>query len=258
MTQHLVIRISDNSLSFTQKMDSGDDVCFEPYEVKGGISIAANMRDAFKTSTLLNKSYDRVTVAIDAPYMLVPLDDFQVDEMEEHYRYVFPDSESKKVEMCVLPSFRTIAVFGINKDLKTVLTDHFSEIKLKPIMASLWEYLLKRSPGAKNKKLYAYFHDGKMELCSFARNRFAFTNSYKAVNSNDTLYFILAAWKQIGGAAMTDDLFLAGKFQERELLAEKAKQFLARVYHINPSGDFNRATIAQNPNLPLDLMLEFL
>ena len=258
MTQHLVIRISDNSLSFTKKSDNESDVTFEPYDVKGGISIAANLREAFKTSALLGQSYDKVTVLIDSPTMVIPLDDFDSDEMEEQYRYVHPQSEGCRIGLCVLPAFRNMAVFGINKDLRNVICDHFGDTTIKPVLASVWDFLLKRSYGSNSRKLYAYFHDGKMDLCSFARNRFTFTNCFKVDNTDDTLYFILAAWKQVGGVAKTDELYLAGAIPDRDALIEKAKHFLSRVFCINPSADFNRARLTQNADLTLDLMLEFL
>lgn len=257
MTQQLIIRISNDSLTITKDLGEKQGICHEPYDVKGGISMAANLREAFKTNSLLQQADEKVMVILDVPTLILPLEDFQKEEMEEQYRYVFPSSEGEAVEMCVLPSFRNAAVFSINKDLKTVLYDHFREVKLKPVMASVWEYLLKRSYGGNNKKLYAYFHDGKMELCSFARNRFTFVNSYEVDNHHDALYFILGAWKQIGATAMVDDLFIIGRVPEKEELTNEAKQFLARVFHINPSTDFSRSDVTQNIALPLDLMLEF-
>lgn len=257
MTQQLIIRISNDSLTFAKDLGGEKGVSFEPYEVKGGISMAANLREAFRTSPLLRQGDEKVMVIVDAPSLIVPLEDFQKDEMEVQYKYVFPATEGESVEACILPSFRNAAVFSISKDLKNVLTDHFREVKLKPIIATVWEYLLKRSYAGNNKKLYAYFHDGKMDLCSFARNRFAFVNTYEVDNSHDALYFILGAWKQIGATAMVDDLFLAGRVPEKETLMNDAKQFLARVFHISPSVEFSNTDLTQNIAMPLDLMLEF-
>lgn len=240
-------------------MDCGGEegICFEPYDVKAGISMAANLREAFKTSNLLRRASLKTTVLLDSPTMLVPLEDFQADEMEEQYRFVYPSCEGKALEMSVIPALKNMAIFSISKDLKTVLNDHFEEVRIKPLMASVWEFLLRRSYGSNNKKLYAYFHDDKMELCSFNRNHFAFVNSFDADTQANSVYFILGAWKLICGKAMVDDLYLCGKIADREKLTESLKQFLARVFYINPSADFNRSPITQILNFPLDLMLQF-
>lgn len=232
-----------------------EGICFEPYEVKSGISMAANLREAFKSSNLLRRVCQKVTVLLDSPTMLVPLEDFQAEEVEVQYRFVYPKSEGDSIEMSVVPAFKNMAIFSINKDLKNVLNDHFGEVKIKPLMASVWDFLLKRSLGSNNKKMYAYFHDGKVDICSFHRTRFAFANTFEAESMQNAMYFILGAWKQIGGQAMLDDLYLCGNIDNREKLTEDLKQFLARVFFINPSADFNRAPATQILNFPLDMIL---
>lgn len=256
-TQQLLIRISDNSLSFAMNLGGEEGICFEPYEVKSGISMAANLREAFKTSDLLRRACQKATVILDSPTMLVPLEDFQAEEMEQQFRFVYPSCEDKSIEMSVIPAVKNMAIYAISKDLKNVLNDHFEEVRIKPLMASVWDFFLKRSFGSNSKKLYAYFHDGKVELCSFNRTRVAFANCFEAENIPNSLYFILGAWKQIGGQAMMDDLYLSGKIDEREELTEELKQFLARVFYINPSADFNRAPATQILNFPLDMILQF-
>lgn len=256
-TQHLLIRISDNSLSFAMDLGGQEGICFEPYEVKSGISMAANLREAFKSSNLLRRVCQKVTVILDSPTMLVPLEDFQAEEVEQQYRFVYPKSEGDTIEMSVIPASKNMAVFSINKDLKNVLVDHFGEVKIKPMMASVWDYFLKRSFGSKNKKMYAYFHDGKMDLCSFHRTSFAFSNSFEADSITNSIYYILGAWKQVRGQAMVDDLYICGNIDDREKLTEDLKQFLARVFYINPVADFNRTPASQIPNFPLDMILQF-
>ena len=159
--------------------------------------------------------------------------------------------------MAVVPSLKNMAVFSINKDLKNVLNDHFEEVRIKPLMSSVWEYLQKRSLGTNNKKMYAYFHDGQMEVCSFNRTRVAFANKFEADNAENALYFILGSWKQIGGQAVSDDLYLCGNIADREKMIQDIKKFLTRVFYINPSADFNRAPATQILNFPLDLILQF-
>ena len=78
--QRLTIRIGRGTLSFSQPTDDGTDVMFEPYVVKSGISMAANLREAFKTSELLMNPPKRVRVVLDADVLMVPVESFHEEE----------------------------------------------------------------------------------------------------------------------------------------------------------------------------------
>ncbi len=256
-TQQFVIRIADNSLSFALREEGSQDIRYEIYDTRKGISIAANLREAFDKSPLLGMAGRKITVIVDSPVMLTPIDEYEPGNAKEQNNYIFPGHEKQLLAACVLPSFKNTAVFAIDKDLGTVLSDHFEKVRIEPLMARVWEYLLQRNSGSNNKKVYAYFHENKMEVCSFTHNRFTFANSFDAKDRHDALYFLLGVWKQIGCNGMNDDLFLAGRITEREALTDDARQFLRRVYYINPVADFNRAAFTQVVNMPLDMMLQF-
>jgi len=69
------------------------------------------------------------------------------------------------------------------------------------------------------------------------------------------LYYILSVWKQLAMVADHDELFIAGDIPYKDELQEKAKEFVKRVFYINPSGEFNRASVTQIAQLPYDLMV---
>ena len=64
----------------------------------------------------------------------------------------------------VLPDLNAIAVFAINKDLKLVIDDHFKDIRIQPLMQSVWTHLYRRSYAGPRRKLYVYFHEKRMEV----------------------------------------------------------------------------------------------
>ena len=73
--ERIIIRIGQRHLSFAtiSKGEEENMITYEPYVIKSGISIAANLREAFKTSDLLLQSPPRVRVMIDSDVMLVPV-----------------------------------------------------------------------------------------------------------------------------------------------------------------------------------------
>lgn len=254
-TPMFVIRISDNHLSFATR-DVAGNVEYLPQEYKAGISVAANLREVFRNNPqLLANVGMKATVIVDSPTMLIPIDEYQSENVANLYHYTYPGTEKKSIEASVLPSFKDVCIFGIDKDLKTVLNDNFAEVRIKTVMQDVWEFLLQRCIGSNNRKLFAYFHDDKVELCSFNRNRFSFCNTFEAKDINDAIYFILGTWKNIGCNVLTDDLFVCGKLLQRDAFTNEMKNYLRRVYYINPAADFNRAPVTKIMNMPFDMML---
>ena len=81
--QRLIIRISRNSLVFASiNNESGGAISFYPYVLKSGISMAANLREAFRTEDILRESYSRILIMIDSPTLMVPLEEFREDAQQ--------------------------------------------------------------------------------------------------------------------------------------------------------------------------------
>ena len=257
--QRLTIRVGRSSLSFAAiKMESGEGrVVFEPYTVRSGVSLAANLREAFKTADLPTAGYRKALVLVDAPALLVPVDAYDESSSAAMYAYTFPHSTATVTVADALPDLNAVAVFGVNKDLKLVIDDHFADVKFGIAMGPVWRYLYRRSFTGMRGKLYGYFHNRKLELFRFGKNRFKFCNTFDVDNAHDAAYFLLCVWKQLGMDAEGDELFLVGDMPEKEWLVDEMKSYLHRVYVVNPAGDFNRAPVTQIKGMPYDLMTYF-
>ena len=74
--QKLTIRIGRNSLSFSMATPENEEspITYEPYTVKSSISMAANLREAFKHADLLmTMKPQRVQVMLDTPVLMIPV-----------------------------------------------------------------------------------------------------------------------------------------------------------------------------------------
>ena len=84
----ITLRITENALAFAVIDNTVDSqVVFEPYIVKSGISIAANLREAFKTSDLLSHSTPRAQVLLDTPVLLIPLE-YVCTALSPHFQWI--------------------------------------------------------------------------------------------------------------------------------------------------------------------------
>lgn len=253
----LTIRVGQESLAFACKNDDGK-IAYTPYKTKKGISMAANLREAMKDDSLGLGTWKRVQVLLDSPTIMVPLDEYDERNKEILYRYSVTGQENCAVLATILPAVSAVAVYSLNKDLRLVLTDNFSDIKIHPLCASLWQYLQRRSSGSANEKLYAYSHDGKIEICCFRKNRFRFCNNFKATATNDEAYYILAAWQQLGMNAKKDDIFLIGNFTDAGSLIDALHKYVENVYRIKPSADFNRHPLTLIEGIQFDIVTTLL
>ncbi|MCR4914582.1 MAG: DUF3822 family protein [Prevotella sp.] len=251
--QRLTMRIGRNTIAMLAQSDGSDDIVYEPFVVKSGVSMAANLREAFKTSDLLLQSPPRVRVLIDSDVMLVPVELFDESVMEQLYYHAFPRQEQDKVTYNVLPDLHAVAVFSVNKDLKLVLDDHFRDVRMVAVLQPLWRYLHQRSFTGKNRKLYAYFHEKRLELFSFQQNRFRFSNSFDASRSKDAVFFIAYVWKELQMDAEADELHLMGDISDEETVTTELRAFLKKVLVVNPSADFNQHPVTKVKGIPFDL-----
>lgn len=255
--QWLTIRIGRGTLAFAMPDEDGEEIVYEPYVVKSGISMAANLREAFRKADLLLEPPLRARVMMDSDVLMVPVDLFDEKTMEEMYRHSFPQSEKDAVFYNVLPDLNAVAVFAMNRDLKMVIDDHFKEVRLIAAVSPVWRHLHQRSFTGNRSKLYGYFHEKQLEIFSFQQNRFKFCNSFRADRAHDSLYFLLYVWKQMQLQPEHDELHIVGDIPEREWLLTELRKYLQNAYVINPSADFNRAPVTEIKGMPYDLQTLF-
>jgi len=256
-TKRLTLRVGRSTLCMLAQGSGSNDIDYEPYVVKSGVSMAANLRDAFKKSRLLQQVPPRVHVLIDSDVLLVPVEQFEEDTMADMHRHAFPGSGSDVVLYNVLPALNAVAVFAVNKDLRMVLDDHFSDVTMVTLMQPVWRHLHQRSFTGSRQKLYAYFHEKRLELCAFQQNRFKFCNTFKAERAHDSLYFLLYVWKQLQLQPEHDELHIVGDIMDSEWLVAELKKYLQNAYVINPSADFNRAQVTEIKGMPYDMQTLF-
>ena len=258
--QKITIRIGKNSLSFTT-YDVTDTACplrYEPYIVKGSISMPANMREAFRQASLMvsDPRIQQAQVLVDTPSLLVPVEEFEESLAETLFSHSFPakDDEKRTVLYNVLPALNAVCIFAVNKDLHTVICDRFERVQFVQATTPVWYHLHQRSFTGHHNKLYCYFHEKQLDIFSFQQNRFKFANTFEATHLNDALYFMLYVWKQLRLDAHHDEIHLVGDIPEQEHLMQELKRYVQKAYLINPAADFQQAPATEVAGMPYDLM----
>lgn len=255
--QQLTIRIGRSTLSFALPGGYDEEIVYEPYVVKSGISMAANLREAFKTADLLASPPPRVRVVLDGDVLLVPVELFSEQTMGDMMVHAFPQTAADAVYYNVLPDLNTVAVFAMNRDLRLVVDDHFRDVQLIAAATPVWRHLHQRSYTGSRRKLFGYFHEQHLDIFSFSHNRFKFCNTFEADHAYDALYFLLYVWKQLQLQAEHDEVHLVGDIPEPAWMLTELKRYVQNAYVINPAADFTSLAAATVKGMPYDLQTLF-
>jgi hypothetical protein len=197
---------------------------------KSGMSATANLREAFKTCPLLQQPFSGIQVLADAPTMLVPEEEFRDGESQALFDHVYKGFEYYQKASSELPELHSTVVYAIEKDILTVIGDHSEHYQILPTSLPVWRYMHRHEQGKNRRKLFAYFHDEKIDVFSFSHNRFIFANTFKVDNEHDALYFILYTWSQMKLDSEKDELHMIGDVLNRRWLSERINQYLRRPF----------------------------
>lgn len=225
----IIIRIGQGALSVATLHAPSSISDYEAYSMKSGISSAANLREAFKETELLKKTYDHAEIMLVTPTMLVPADEYRADDADVIYDHTFSGlSRSVKLSQ-TLPGLHAVAVFSIDKDLKTVFDDHFDRVRFVPVSLPVWQYFHLQDHGMSRQRLYGYFHDGQMDVFCFHQSRFKYSNTFQTSQAHDALYFLLYTFRQLGMKGERDSISVIGNIPQKKWLIERMRTYVGEV-----------------------------
>lgn len=252
----IIIRTTANSLAFALRNGENDtDIVYEPYPLKAGIAIAANLRQAFMQSPLLAIGHKRAVVLVDTPPMLIPAEEFDEHTAARLYHHVNTAHQTDDVMCRPVPELNAVAAFAVNRDLQTVLRDHYSDTDYMPLMLPVWQHFFGMSHDSLHRRLFCYMHDGKTDLTAFRRDRFKFSSSFGVTLAEDAVYFVLNAWKQLGMQQETDNLTVAGTMPGKDKMIAELGKFITHISDMGDDGSLGGETERGEVTLPFDLQL---
>ena len=251
---NLIIRIGIDTLSLAVVGKTASSlVSFEQTQLKGGLSAAANLRETFRNSELLQKSYALVYVMTDTPTMLIPEDEYKANEATALYDHTFTGCEQQLKISCALPDLHAMAIFSIDRDLKAVIDEHFPDRHFLPICLPLWRHLNLRGNNRGHQRLYGYMHGDRLEIFRFNQNRFKFCNSFSANQAQDALYFLLYVFRQLAMDATRDEIYVIGDIPRKKWLTDQLHEYVKNIVPADAS-DLGLDQSQRWQQIPLDML----
>ena len=255
----LTIRITRNTITFTAPntvIEGQTD--FEQYNMKAGIAVAANMRQALaecrlpqarrpahlaatapgetsepspQQSPQSQSLYDTVLVVIDTPLLLIPQEEYDAAAAPALYHHVNTLHTADDVATYPMAPLNVVAAYALNPDLRFVLNETFRGVQFMPLLAPVLVEFSHQAWGGFQEKLFCYFHDKRIDTCAFRKGRVRLCSSFDMVQSPDAAYYILNAWHTLG-MKRTDILCLAGNIMGLESLMKELRRFVKNIRHI--------------------------
>lgn len=137
------------------------------------------------------------------------------------------DSDSLTVEKC---SLATAAIAAFDRSLRGFVSRTFPRALLHHRLTSLIDFFASLSRPVNKIKLYAHFaSDSRIDLIAFSADGIMLANSFDCSESSDSLYFIMAAVKDMGFDPLDDELVICGNPARCEELTETLRRYLNSV-----------------------------
>ena len=253
----LTIRITRNTITFTAPntvIEGQTD--YEQYNMKAGIAVAANLRQALAQCRLpqarrqahlaivevgdgaergnspqAQSLYDNVLVVVETPVMLIPQEEYDGSQAAQLYHHTNSQYRTDDVMSYAIDSLGVVATYALNKDLRFVIGETFRGVQFMPLLAPVLVECGRQSWGGFQEKLFCYFHDKRLDMCAFRKGRVRFCNSFDATLAPDAVYYILNVWQTLG-MKRTDILCIAGNITGLEQLVKDLHQFIKNIKHI--------------------------
>ena len=255
----LYIRISKDRIVFARYDRIKDSTLnFSTFPVNGSISLNANMLQALKRQPLAKGDFSQVFACIDCPVTLVPLNEFDDEEMETIYLYNLPDSAKgrKRVFYDMLPMQNAVMLGCIEKDLEHVLHEAFPYITLHSTQMPMllhWSSLCK--PTEKAGKVFVNIQEDKMTLAAFREGNISLLNSFDGTQETmNALYYLMNFLQQWNIQPTVDEIYLTGIHPLNTALLDHLRKYYPNTFALKMEKDFIRYVATLAHELPYDMI----
>lgn len=243
----LSIRLSTDGFSFSvlNPLEENGYTTYK-YSINEGLSLTANLKQAFKEIEWLNLPYRRINILIASKrFTLVPLEYFEDEQAEAIFYHNFPTQENEIIRYNILHRNDTVIVFGMDKSAYTFLRDQYPQAKFYSQASTFIEFFSSKSRLGNNQKMYVNLQEKATDVYTFERNRLLLANSFSCKEVSDCIYYILYIWKQLGFDQERDELHLTGLLASKEPLLKELRKYIRQVFITNPATNLDLQAITQ-------------
>lgn len=154
-------------------------------------------------------------------------DDTMLDVMDYMY-----SGDTGDRYLCRLVPGESQMAFTIPQGVQSFLQRTFNMPQIVHHLVPLCTYCGKKSEKSGLSKMYAHIYDNRMDLCVYRKGELVQTNTYQFRNVEESVYYMLNVWQNIGLDVMADELQLCADKAVRDQLTPQLRKYITYVMPI--------------------------
>ena len=199
-----------------------------PLDTSASTYLKAVENAIYDNSPLLD-DYGNVSLLVDTThFVLLPTEVTDDQEADELLRLQFPELEGDTA-LCALPRCGVKLAFELPPEVLGFLQRTFNMAPIVHHLQPLCEYYARFCQRSGVRRMFLNFHDERMDMVVFDRDRLQLANTFEPRNANDAAFMALHAWESLSMDVHTDELQLTGDKPVRDPVAQELRRYISYV-----------------------------
>jgi len=208
----LSIQVSLDGFSFSVVRDSDQRLlCFKKSELTiSSISLLARrFKEWIESEDILQNSFQKIRIIVFSDkFTLIPAKFYDNEHNNQITNTLFENSSKLNMAENRIEKIDASLLFNITEELEITIQEKFNECEIIHPLSFIVEHFSEDTDG---KSLVLFFNDKNLYFVLFENGNLLMANNFRINHSNDVIYFVLTALKQLGIATKEIKLFYAGK-----------------------------------------------
>lgn len=235
---------SDNRLFYYQEM---------AYRKK--FSKLENLKEFFFDNSFPVLLYRKLQVLVySAKFTLVPSILFEEKNEEAFFDFNF----HQRSGICLshfLQQSHVHIVYEMEKDIYDFFHRSLIYPEFVPHIAPLTGFFQQKSLSDNNREMVVNLHKDTMDVLCFSHNELLLANNFLVRNTDDSLYYILFAWKQLKLDQLKDTIFVIGSKKQKAELIQVLQKYLRNINAFDIDAKRHFAETTNDTNIPPDILM---
>jgi hypothetical protein len=230
------IRLWPGGLSFSGYIPSEENSFFtETALFDNELSTAQSLKNLFFANPCFAYTYRRFVVmtAVGA-YTFVPDEVYLEKNRDRLFAFCHSKEENRKILSQPLEPFLASLLFELDNDVYEFLVRSLENPQFIHCMSPLLAAWGRKSRERYPKQMYAYMHEGLLDMACFEQGELLFANSFDCETEYDALYYITYVCKLIGMDQLADHLYFCGDKQKCFKTMGTLKKYIEHTDYMRP------------------------
>ena len=146
-----------------------------------------------------------------------------------------------------------VTLHKMPEEVHQFLNRSFSNARFIHHLSPLIVYFQDKNKTTNSSQFIVNLNDKRLDIICFSQGNFLLGNSFQITGMQDTMYYILFAWKQLKLDQIKDYIYIAGNKHEKTTLMKEIQTYIHNIIPVNISPMAHFAGI-DTQTIPIDFL----